>query len=96
MGNLLKLKKTTVDVIPLTQAGQALYWDSELAGFGLRVGTQTKAYFAEGRVDGKTVRYTIGKHGVFTAEQARTEAREKLVLMAKSINPNEDKAQKKV
>ena len=96
MGNLLKLKKTTVDVIPLTQAGQALYWDAELAGFGLRVGTQTKAYFAEGRVGGKTVRYTIGKHGVFTAEQARTEAREKLVLMAKGINPNEDKAQKKV
>lgn len=95
MSNVLKLRKTVVDGIPLTQTGQTLYWDADLAGFGLRVGTQTKAYFAEGRVGGKTVRYTIGKHGVFTAEQARAEAREKLVLMAKGINPNDDKAQKR-
>lgn len=96
MGNLIKIRKSDVDAIPQTSAGQALYWDSELAGFGLRVGRNTKSYFAEGRVAGKTVRYTIGKHGVFTPEKARTEAREKLVLMAKGINPNEDKAQKKV
>jgi integrase len=90
-----KLTKSTIDRIPLAQKGQVFYWDTDVAGFGLRVGTQTKAYFAEGRVDGKTVRYTIGKHGVFTAEQARAEAKEKLVLMAKGINPNDDKAQKK-
>jgi integrase len=96
MDDKAKLTKSVIDKIPLTEAGQRFYWDSDLAGFGLRVGTGTKSYFAEGRVGGKSIRYTIGKHGVFTPEQARAEAREKLVLMAKGINPNEDKAQKKI
>jgi len=91
----VKLTKAKVDSIPLAESGQAFYWDTDLAGFGLRVGANTKSYFAEGRVNGKTVRYTIGKHGVFTAEQARKEAREHLVLMAKGINPNEAKADSK-
>jgi len=90
-----KLTKTVVDRISLTTSGQSFYWDSDLAGFGLRVGTNTKSYFAEARVKGRTVRYTIGKHGVFTPEQARKEAREKLLLMAKGINPNDAKAKSK-
>src|SRR5258706_3003625 len=89
------LTKTFVNKIQHTAAGQRFYWDSDLAGFGLRVGTNTKSYFAEGRVQGKTVRYTIGKHGVFTAEQARGEAREALVKMAKGINPNDTKRHEK-
>jgi Arm DNA-binding domain len=68
-----KLTKTVVDHIPLTTSGQALYWDSDLPGFGLRVGMKTKTYFAERGVNGRTVRFTIGKHGVFTAEQAAAE-----------------------
>jgi integrase len=90
-----KLTKSVVDKIPLTTEGQKFYWDSDLAGFGLRVGTKTKSYFAEGRVQGKTVRFTIGKHGVFTAEQARSEAKDALQKMAKGINPNDTKRHEK-
>ena len=90
-----KLSKTVVDGIQCPGTGQVLYWDRDLKGFGLRVGSNTKAYFAEGRVHGRTVRFTIGRHGVFSAEQARTEAREALRLMAKNINPNDDKAEKR-
>ena len=54
---------------------------------GRRVGTKTKVYVVENRVRRKVVRFTIGKHGVFTAEQARLEARELLLMMAKGINP---------
>jgi integrase len=90
-----KLTKSIVDKLPLTENGQQLYRDSELKGFGLRVGTKSKAYFAEGKVAGKTVRVTIGQHGVFTAEQARNEARNILGKIARGINPNdEDKARK--
>ncbi len=84
-----KLTKSFVDSIPFATTGQAFYRDSELKGFGLRVGAQTKVYIAEGRVNDKVVRVSIGKHGVFTAEQARNEARSILGQFARNINPNE-------
>lgn len=84
-----KLTKTLVDSIPYPESGQLFYRDAELKGFGLRVGTGSKVYIAEGKVDGKTVRVTIGRHGVFTAEQARQEAKGILGMIAKGINPND-------
>ena len=83
-----KLTKSFVDSVSLQTSGQAFYRDSELKGFGLRVGTTSKVYFAESKAKGKVVRVTIGKHGVYTAEQARLQARELLLTMTKGINPN--------
>jgi integrase len=90
-----KLSKSFVDSIPNLASGQMFYRDSELKGFGLRVGASTKTYIAESKVNGKVVRVTIGKHGVFTAEQARVEARRLLVEMAKGNNPNSAKTEMK-
>lgn len=84
-----KLTKSLIDSIPYPEIGQIFYRDAELKGFGLRVGTGSKVYIAEGKVDGRTVRVTIGRHGVFTAEQARQEARAILGQIAKGINPND-------
>lgn len=84
-----KITKSFVDSIPLPISGQAFYRDSELKGFGLRVGKFGKVYFAESEVKGKTVRTTIGKHGVYTTEQARIQARELLLTMTKGISPND-------
>lgn len=84
-----KITKSFVDNIPYPDTGQNFYRDTELKGFGLRVGTGSKVYFAEGKVDNKTVRVTIGHHGVFTPEQARTEAKSILGMIARGINPND-------
>lgn len=85
-----KLTKSFVDSVPLTSIGkQSFYRDSDLKGFALRVGSTSKVYVAEGKVKSKVVRVTIGKHGVFTTEQARLQARELLLMMAKGINPND-------
>jgi integrase len=88
---LMKLNKTQVDKILFTEGvgSQVLYYDIELKGFGMRVGNKTKTYFAEAKVKGRTVRVTIGKHGVLAPEQARKIAKEKLATMAQNINPNE-------
>lgn len=93
--NSKKLTKSFVDSIPFTESGQAFYRDTEIAGFGLRVGTTSKTYIAESKVNGKTVRVTIGKHGVFTAEQARIEARQILVMAAKGVNPMDEKKERR-
>jgi len=90
-----KINKSFVDSIPLSTSGQTFYRDSDLKGFGLRVGSTSKVYIAEGKINGKNVRLTIGKHGVFTAEQARLQARELLLLMAKGINPADLKQEEK-
>lgn len=47
-----KLTKSLIDSIPYPETGQVFYRDAELKGFGLRVGTGSKVYVAEGKVDG--------------------------------------------
>jgi integrase len=90
-----KITKSFVDNTAYPDTGQIFYRDTELKGFGLRVGTGSKVYIAEGKVDNKTVRVTIGRHGVFAPEQARIEAKSILGMIARGINPNDvDKAKK--
>ena len=84
-----KLTKSFVDSVPLVSAGQKFYRDSELKGFGLRVGTTGKVYIAESKAKRKVVRVSIGKHGVYTTEQARLQARELLLMKTKGVNPND-------
>ena len=90
-----KLTKTFVESIPYPDSGQIFYRDSDVKGFGLRVGTSSKVYIAEGKVNGKTVRISIGHHGIFTAEQARSEAKNILGMIARDINPNDVSKAKK-
>ena len=74
-----------------TSTSVRLCYDTQLRGFGLRVGRASKTYFAEKRVNGKTRRVTIGRHGVFTCEQGRREALRLLGRMASGHDPNADK-----
>ena len=86
-----KLTKSFVDSIPIQSDGkQAIYRDSDLIGFALRV-TSIKVYIVERRVNGKTVRVKIDTHGVITPAQARERAQQLLAEMALGINPNDEK-----
>lgn len=91
-----KLTKSYVDSISLLEEGQEFHRDTELKGFALRVGRTAKTYVVETKVSGKVRRVTIGKHGPFTPEMARQEAKKHLANMACGINPNDIKAEKKL
>lgn len=82
------LTNAFVDTLTHPETGQIFYRDADLKGFGLRVGTGRKVYIAEGKVDNKTVRVTIGRHGKLTAEQARAQAQTILSMMQRGIHPN--------
>ena len=92
----LKLTKFNIERIPLTESGQKFYWDTDLSGFGIVVGQTSKSYIAQSNIANRSVRITIGKHGIFTSEEARVKARFLLNEMARGINPVERKRSIKV
>ena len=79
-----KLTKKVVDAEIATERDRFI-WDTELTGFGLRIRPGgSKTFVAQYRVgggrSGATRRFTIGRYGVLTVEEARLEA--KMVLAA--------------
>lgn len=85
---MAKLTKTYIDKIKPPESGYDLHWDEQDRGFGMRVTKDGKrTYIAQGRVNGKEARISIGPHGVFTADQAREVAREHLRSMRQGIDP---------
>ena len=96
--NRVKITKAVVDRAPLSNHGQRFLWDTELPGFGLCIGTTSKTYLVQRTMGGRgpnraTVKVRIGKHGIFTAEEARREARDLLNRMARGEDPRETKRQ---
>lgn len=88
------MPKLTKRVVDASVAGEKDYfiWDSELPGFGLRVFASGKrSYLVQYRARGRTRRYTIGLHGVWTPETARQEAKAQLGRIAQGENPAEER-----
>jgi integrase len=91
-----KLNKTFVERLPHPDKGQVFYWDADLLGFGMYVGTTSKTWFVEKRITNKTKRVSLGKYPALTAEQARIEAMKQLNKMANGIDPVKEKLEKKI
>ena len=83
-----KLTKRLVESIK-PGATDIFVWDSELRGFGVRVKPSgRRSYLVQYRTSGNVSRrMTIGVHGVFTAETARTRARELLHAARSGADP---------
>lgn len=68
------ISKRTVEALP-AGGREAVYWDSALPGFGVRVyPSGSKVYLVQTRAGGKSRRLTVGRHGLITADQARRKA----------------------
>lgn len=90
-----KLTKAFVDKIGFVESGQIFYRDSELLGFGLRVGKTAKVYFAESKLNGKTIRVSIARHNVIAVDEARSQAKTILAEISSGKNPHDvEKARK--
>lgn len=76
-------------------------WDSELAGFGLRImPSGTKSFIVRYRIDGggrtaKRRTFTIGRFGQFTVEQARKKAKAVLGAAANGEDPGGERIAKR-
>jgi integrase len=87
----LRLTRRTVDDIPHPERGQAIYRDTLLPGFGVRVGAKSKTYIVEGQVNRRTRRVTIGRADLFPPETARRKALVVLGEMADGVDPTAEK-----
>ena len=88
---MAKLTKRVVDAADVREKDYFI-WDDELPGFGLRVFASGKrSYLIQYRAAGRTRRYTIGLHGVWTPETARQEAKIQLGRVAHGDNPSEER-----
>lgn len=96
-----KITKRVVDslkIAPGNQSGEAVLWDDEVQGFGVRLRAGgTKTYLVHYRVRGgrnaPLRKYTIGRHGSpWTADEARAEAKRILGLVEAGADPAASKA----
>ena len=89
----MKLTNTKVKSLPVpTDKGQVFHWDSETRGFGLRVTSAgAKSWIVQGRVNGKTRRYTLGPFELLAADDARKRAQAKLLEMYDGKDPQVEK-----
>lgn len=87
-----KITKDSVD--KLAKGAVDLFtWDDKLSGFGVKVTPAgAKVYLFQYRVGGRgnpTRRYTIGKHGALTPDQARTRAKQLAAMVEGGIDPRQ-------
>ncbi|RZN13419.1 integrase arm-type DNA-binding domain-containing protein [Bradyrhizobium sp. Leo121] len=88
---MTKLSKRVADAAEPREKDYVI-WDDELPGFGLRVFASGKrSYLIQYRSAGRSRRYTIGQHGVWTPELARKEAKIQLGRVAQGDNPAEER-----
>lgn len=84
----IKLTRRSVDEIDFPKQGQVFYRDALLRGFGVRVGAASKVFIAEGQVNHRTRRVTIGRADVLSPEVARKRALQILGEMSEGIDPS--------
>jgi integrase len=95
----MKLKLDTKTVAGLALApgqGEAFAWDTDLAGFGLRLQGQRRTYVAQYRAHGRTRRVTLGAAERLTPVQAREGARKVLARVALGEDPQGEKAAQRI
>ena len=69
-----KLLKRAVDALEV-EGKDAVFWDRDLAGFGVRVHpTGKKVYVVQSRGPGGPKRVTLGRHGDISTDEARKQA----------------------
>jgi len=67
------ISRSTVEAMKVDR--DTVFWDRDQPGFGVRVfPSGTKMYIAQARHEGKSIRVTLGRHGVITADEARGRA----------------------
>ena len=92
---LHRLTKRSVDALK-ANGSDAVYWDGDLTGFGVRVRRSGRKYYVvQTRVAGKLRWFTIGAHNPLSPDEARGQALQILADAKKGIDPRESRSRRK-
>src|SRR5262249_2381399 len=93
----LRLDTKTIAALALGKGQRELFaWDSELAGFGLRLQGQRRTFICQYRAGGRTRRVTLGTAARLTPGQAREGARKFLARVSLGEDPQDKKVAQRV
>ena len=92
--NRIRLTLKNVADFPHPVEGKAFLWDTAAPTLAVLASPKRKNYIFESRLNGKTLRVTIGDVKTFTLEAARVEANRLKALVNQGIDPRELKRQK--
>ncbi|MEW8145805.1 MAG: tyrosine-type recombinase/integrase [Candidatus Thiodiazotropha endolucinida] len=98
MTEKVKLTKRVVDAAKPPAEPNTFHqiWDIEIPGYGLRIThSGVKSYILNYRFKGRQRKYTIGRHGDYTAETARAKALELRGMITKGGDPQAEKKKAK-
>ena len=87
-----KLTSVFVESVKPPETGQVEYWDGKIAGFGLRVSQGgTKTWVLMYRFGKQLKRMKLGTFPILTLVDAREEARKRLSMVQRGIDPLAEK-----
>lgn len=75
--------------------GREEIFDSQVQGFGVRIGQRDRAFFFIRRVNGKKIRFSLGQYPAVTLTKARSQALDILNKIKNGENPHEDTRRRK-
>ncbi|MDO8313540.1 MAG: integrase family protein [Sideroxyarcus sp.] len=91
----VKFTASRVSAFECGDRKQSFLWDTEQPGLGLRVTrTGAKAYIFQAKLDGGTIRTTIGDPRTWTISDAQIEARRLRIIVDRGEDPRKVKADK--
>lgn len=86
----IRLTKTAIDELPAPATDREIYYDSRRLGLGLRVmSTGRKVWFWIGRLQGRTVRETLGTYPDLAPDAAWARARKVAAAVGEGQRPTE-------
>ncbi len=92
-----KLTKQKIEMLPTPIKGQEFHWYADPKGFAVRVtASGAKSFIVQGRVSGKTCRYTIGPCSLLDPREAQRRARDRLGEMYDGVNPQVERKRRQV
>ena len=75
--------------------GREEIFDTQVQGFGVRIGQRDRAFFFIRRVNGEKTRFSLGQYPAVTLTKARSQALDILNQIKKGEDPREDTRQRK-
>lgn len=96
-GNRFKLTKTSIERLTPPAKRYALYWDTEVRGFGLRItASGIRSFILQIRINGQEKRITIDRYPELSPDVARKEAKKLIGVIAGGGDPVADKHRQKL